>query len=91
MGQVYQHLVFDGREHKSLRTFPGMADRCVTIGSAGKTFSFTGWKVAPLSWSRPKGHPMLPGPFHLHQAAGLTSAVDMLMMKAYVHASGQQL
>ena len=43
--QVYQHLVFDGRQHKSLRTFPGMQDRCVTIGSAGKTFSFTGWKV----------------------------------------------
>jgi N-succinyldiaminopimelate aminotransferase len=42
--EVYEHLVFDG-EHIPLATFPGMRDRTVTIGSAGKTFSFTGWKV----------------------------------------------
>ena len=43
--QVYEHLVFEGSHHKSLRTFPGMADRTVRVGSAGKTFSFTAWKV----------------------------------------------
>ena len=42
--EVYEHLVFDG-EHVPLATFPGMRERTVTIGSAGKTFSFTGWKV----------------------------------------------
>jgi N-succinyldiaminopimelate aminotransferase len=42
--EVYEHLVFDG-EHIPVATFPGMRDRTVTIGSAGKTFSFTGWKV----------------------------------------------
>jgi N-succinyldiaminopimelate aminotransferase len=42
--EVYEHLVFDGA-HRPLATFPGMADRTVTISSAGKTFSFTGWKV----------------------------------------------
>ncbi|MBB5933838.1 pyridoxal phosphate-dependent aminotransferase [Streptomyces zagrosensis] len=42
--EVYEHLVFDG-EHIPLATFPGMRERTITIGSAGKTFSFTGWKV----------------------------------------------
>ncbi|MFG2790068.1 pyridoxal phosphate-dependent aminotransferase [Streptomyces sp. NPDC048419] len=42
--EVYEHLVFDG-EHVPLAAFPGMRERTVTIGSAGKTFSFTGWKV----------------------------------------------
>ncbi|MFI5704892.1 pyridoxal phosphate-dependent aminotransferase [Streptomyces xanthochromogenes] len=43
--EVYEHLVFDGGEHVPLASFPGMRERTVTIGSAGKTFSFTGWKV----------------------------------------------
>ncbi|MBT2492745.1 aminotransferase class I/II-fold pyridoxal phosphate-dependent enzyme, partial [Streptomyces sp. ISL-96] len=42
--EVYEHLVFDG-EHIPLASFPGMRERTVTISSAGKTFSFTGWKV----------------------------------------------
>jgi N-succinyldiaminopimelate aminotransferase len=43
--EVYEHLVFDGAEHVPLAAFPGMRERTVTISSAGKTFSFTGWKV----------------------------------------------
>ncbi|MCX5060263.1 MULTISPECIES: pyridoxal phosphate-dependent aminotransferase [unclassified Streptomyces] len=43
--EVYEHLVFDEAAHLPLATFPGMRERTVTIGSAGKTFSFTGWKV----------------------------------------------
>src|SRR3954454_6443435 len=43
--EVYEHLVFDGREHVPLCTLPGMAARTLTISSAGKTFSFTGWKI----------------------------------------------
>jgi N-succinyldiaminopimelate aminotransferase len=42
--EVYEHLVYDG-EHVPMATLPGMRDRTVTIGSGGKTFSFTGWKV----------------------------------------------
>jgi N-succinyldiaminopimelate aminotransferase len=42
--EVYEHLVFDG-EHVPIASFPGMRERTVTIGSAGKTFSFTGWKI----------------------------------------------
>ena len=43
--EVYEHLVFDGREHVRLATLPGMAERTLTISSAGKTFSLTGWKI----------------------------------------------
>ncbi|MEV7079724.1 pyridoxal phosphate-dependent aminotransferase [Streptomyces sp. NPDC093516] len=43
--EVYEHLVFDDAEHVPLAAFPGMRERTVTISSAGKTFSFTGWKV----------------------------------------------
>jgi N-succinyldiaminopimelate aminotransferase len=42
--EVYEHLVFDG-EHVPLASFPGMRERTVTVSSAGKTFSVTGWKV----------------------------------------------
>jgi aspartate/methionine/tyrosine aminotransferase len=57
--EVYQHLVYDGHKHVSIATLPGMWDRTMTvcrfvyvcvsgvfiIGSAGKTFSVTGWKI----------------------------------------------
>ncbi|MGW3015842.1 pyridoxal phosphate-dependent aminotransferase [Streptomyces longwoodensis] len=43
--EVYEHLVFDDAEHVPLATLPGMRERTVTLGSAGKSFSFTGWKV----------------------------------------------
>ncbi len=42
--EVYEHLVYEGT-HVPLVTFPGMAERTITVSSAGKTFSFTGWKV----------------------------------------------
>jgi len=43
--EVYEHLVFDGAAHRPLATYDGMAERTVSISSAGKTFSVTGWKV----------------------------------------------
>jgi len=63
--EVYEHLVFDGRSHVPLITLPGMAERCVRIGSAGKTFSLTGWKVgyttgpAPLIRAMAQAHQFL--------------------------------
>ncbi|MFC7491809.1 MULTISPECIES: pyridoxal phosphate-dependent aminotransferase [unclassified Knoellia] len=47
--EVYEHLVFDGLEHVPVATLPGMAERTLTISSAGKTFSTTGWKVGWVS------------------------------------------
>ncbi|MFD8718100.1 pyridoxal phosphate-dependent aminotransferase [Streptomyces sp. NPDC059629] len=49
--EVYEHLVYDAAEHVPLATLPGMRGRTVTIGSAGKTFSFTGWKVGWVTGS----------------------------------------
>ncbi|MFD8646237.1 pyridoxal phosphate-dependent aminotransferase [Streptomyces zaomyceticus] len=49
--EVYEHLVFDGTEHVPIASLPGMRERTVTIGSAGKTFSFTGWKVGWITAS----------------------------------------
>ncbi|MEJ1107050.1 MULTISPECIES: pyridoxal phosphate-dependent aminotransferase [unclassified Kribbella] len=43
--EVYEHLVYDGRQHKPLASYDGMAERTVSISSAGKTFSVTGWKI----------------------------------------------
>ncbi len=43
--EVYEHLIFDGLQHLPLTSYDGMAERTVSIGSAGKTFSVTGWKI----------------------------------------------
>jgi N-succinyldiaminopimelate aminotransferase len=43
--EVYEHLTFDGAEHVPVASLPGMFERTLTISSAGKTFSTTGWKV----------------------------------------------
>ncbi|GAA0578991.1 aminotransferase [Caenispirillum bisanense] len=59
--EVYEHLTFDGRRHIPLMTLPGMRRRCVRIGSAGKTFSVTSWKVGYIT-----------APPHLMQAIAKT-------------------
>ena len=43
--EVYERLTFDGREHRPIATYPGMAERTVTISSAAKMFNCTGWKI----------------------------------------------
>jgi aspartate/methionine/tyrosine aminotransferase len=43
--EVYEHLTFGGKRHIPLMTLPGMRERTMRVGSAGKTFSLTGWKV----------------------------------------------
>jgi N-succinyldiaminopimelate aminotransferase len=43
--EVYEHLTFDGHEHVPIATLPGMAERTLTLSSAGKSYSVTGWKV----------------------------------------------
>ncbi len=63
--EVYEHITFDGWRHIPLMSLPGMRERTVRIGSAGKTFSLTGWKVgyvtapAPLARTIAKAHQLL--------------------------------
>jgi aspartate/methionine/tyrosine aminotransferase len=46
--EVWEHVVFDPGRHRPLIAYPGMRERCVKIGSAGKMFALTGWKVGFL-------------------------------------------
>lgn len=50
--EAYEHITFDGAEHIPLMTMSGMRERAIRIGSAGKTFSMTGWKVGYVTASR---------------------------------------
>ena len=43
--EVYEHMVYDGRRHRPLMSLPGMRERTIRIGSAGKIFPLTGWKI----------------------------------------------
>jgi len=47
--EVYEHLLFDGASHVPIATLPGASERTLTLSSAGKTFSVTGWKIGWLS------------------------------------------
>lgn len=51
--EAYEHLWFDNSEHIPFASLPGMFERTVTIGSGGKCFSFTGWKVG---WATGPAH-----------------------------------
>ena len=51
--EVYEHLVFDGAQHISMASLPGMRERTLTISSGGKTFSTTGWKIGWLAGPPP--------------------------------------
>lgn len=63
--EVWEHLVFDGARHVSMLSIPGMRDRTIKIGSAGKIFAMTGWKVGfvcaapPLTEAVAKAHQFL--------------------------------
>ncbi|MGB3328179.1 MAG: aminotransferase [Thermomicrobiales bacterium] len=63
--EVWEHVLFDGRSHVPLIALPGMRERTVKVGSAGKIFSLTGWKVGwsiaapPLQRQLAKAHQFL--------------------------------
>ena len=68
--EVWEDVRFDGTAHRSIMTFPGMADRTVKIGSAGKIFGLTGWKIGWMIASPP----LAAGLFRAHQFVTATSA-----------------
>jgi aminotransferase len=47
--EIYEYFLFEGAEHLSLATLPGMAERTITISGLSKTFSITGWRVGYLA------------------------------------------
>ncbi len=84
--EVYEHLIFDGRDHATLLSLPDMFGRSVRIGSAGKTFSLTGFRIgyaagpAPLITGIMKAHQHLaytsPAPLQEAVARGLAFGDD---------------
>jgi aspartate/methionine/tyrosine aminotransferase len=80
--EVYEHIVFDDRAHRPLSTLPGVRGRCLRIGSAGKTFSMTGWKVgyvvgaAPLIEAAAKAHQFLTFTTPPNLQAGVAHGLD---------------
>jgi len=77
--EVWEHLVFDGRRHTPLLALPGMAERCVKIGSAGKMFSLTGWKVGFIC----AAEPLMSVIAKAHQFLTFTTAPNLQLGVAY--------
>ncbi len=96
--EVYEHLVFDGKRHIPLMCLPGMRDRCLRIGSAGKTFSLTGWKLgyvtaaAPLAGLVAKAHQNLTftSPPNLQRAIAYGLGKDESYFREFAQALAQK-
>ncbi|MDZ5454691.1 aminotransferase [Labrys sp. ZIDIC5] len=77
--EVWEHVMFDGRVHRPLINFPGMRERTVKIGSAGKIFSLTGWKVGFVMAAAP----ILKVIAKAHQFFTFTTAPNLQAAVAY--------
>ncbi|MYZ49903.1 aminotransferase [Propylenella binzhouense] len=77
--EVYEHIVFDGARHRSMLALPGMRERTVAIGSAGKSFSLTGWKVGYVTAAPDLLDPIAKA----HQFTTFTTPPDLQKAVAY--------
>jgi aminotransferase len=92
--EIYEHILYDGAEHVSIASLPGMRDRTITINSISKTYSLTGWRVGwavaspSLTASIRKVHDFLTvgAPHPLQEAA----AVALRMDKPYYQTLAQE-
>ena len=77
--EVWEHVLFDGRRHIPLSSLPGMAERTVKVGSAGKIFSLTGWKVGWAIAPAPQAEAIADA----HQFLTFTTAPNLQAAVAY--------
>ena len=77
--EVWEHVLFDGRRHIPLSALPGMAERTVKVGSAGKIFALTGWKVG---WAIAPP-PLAAAIADMHQFLTFTTAPNLQAAVAY--------
>jgi len=77
--EVWEHVVFDGREHVSVLSIPALRERAVKIGSAGKIFSLTGWKVGFVC----AAEPLLKVLAKAHQFLTFTTPPNLQVAVAY--------
>ena len=71
--EVYEHLIFDGKKHAPLMTLPGMFERCLRFGSAGKTFSVTGFRIGYVTGPER----LITGVMKAHQHLAYTSPAPL--------------
>ena len=84
--EMYEHFVFDGQEHCSIATLPGMQERTITVSGLSKTFSITGWRIGYAmcdpKWAAAIGnfndlvYVCAPAPLQMGVAAGLLGLGD---------------
>jgi N-succinyldiaminopimelate aminotransferase len=77
--EVWEHVIFDGRKHISMLSVPGMRERTVKIGSAGKIFCLTGWKVGFVC----AAPPLMRGLSKAHQFMTFTTPPNLQAAVAY--------
>ena len=77
--EVYEHLTFDGRKHVTLMSLPGMRERTLRIGSAGKALSLTGWKVGYVTGAAAALQPLAKA----HQYLTFTTPPNLQRAVAY--------
>jgi aspartate/methionine/tyrosine aminotransferase len=77
--EVWEHVVFDGARHQPLIGLPGMRERTVKIGSAGKIFNLTGWKVGFVC----AAPPIMKGLAKAHQFLTFTTPPNLQAAVAY--------
>lgn len=77
--EVWEHVIYDGREHIPLITIPGMRERTIKVGSAGKIFGLTGWKIGFVCASPP----LLRVAAKAHQFLTFTTAPNLQVAVAY--------
>jgi N-succinyldiaminopimelate aminotransferase len=77
--EVWEHVVFDGRRHRALMALSGMRERTIKVGSAGKIFNLTGWKVG-LVCAAP---PIMKGLAKAHQFLTFTTPPNLQAAVAY--------
>ena len=84
--EVYEHLIFDGRRHETLLSLPGMFERSVRIGSAGKTFSLTGFRIGYATGPEL----LITGMMKAHQHLAYTSPAPLQSAVAHGLAFGDE-
>ena len=84
--EVYEHLIFDGRPHIPLMTLPDMRERCIRIGSAGKTFSVTGFRIGYVTGPAQ----LITGVMKAHQHLAYTSPAPLQFAVAKGIAMGDE-
>ena len=77
--EVWEHVIFDDRKHIPLISIPGMRDRTIKIGSAGKIFGLTGWKIGFVC----APPPLLRVAAKVHQFLTFTTAPNLQVAVAY--------